>query len=231
MGRTSRAERALPFTFGCAAGILHGLGRFPEARQHRVDAALQHSVPLADRILHAGILAQRLERFELVVEIEDDARERRPSCHARSTRMQADDEERAAADAEREIDFGRIAAHAAIPDDAVLMIVIVQRLQLLPEQALEARLVGRRVVEHRDEAHGHRTRIGKFLRIADQRLPERLRRSRIGHRTEPHEPHAILVEGRFGADARKRLFGDERFHAVEARILGCFDFFEHEVTV
>ena len=80
--------------------------------------------------------------FELPVRIEYQRRPRKAARGARAARVQADDEESNAGEAERKLRILRIAADGPIPS-VVRRVTIVEQLQRLPEVALERRFVGR----------------------------------------------------------------------------------------
>src|SRR3954465_10537001 len=96
-------ERALPSGFDAPPGILGGLGTLAELRQHRVDATLQRRLSLADHLLEAAVAAAVSELLELLMRVEHQGRPREPPVRPRARRVQADDEECRAGEAECEV--------------------------------------------------------------------------------------------------------------------------------
>src|SRR5579884_2505635 len=108
-------QRAAPVRLGEPSGVLRCLGRIAEIAKHRVDVTLQRRVAAAHHGAHLDEVAVVADGLELVVRIEAERRPREPPCGARARRMQADDEECLAREAEGEPGIGGIRADALVP--------------------------------------------------------------------------------------------------------------------
>ena len=134
-----------------ASGVLAGFGSLAEVRQVGIDAALERDVALADAVAQAIEETLTAQPIELGVRVEDERRPGKTARDTRACRMQPNDEERAAAEAEREARVGGVVAHVGIPARR-RVVAFVQPLQLEPEPSLEFRLTPRIAPrEDRDE--------------------------------------------------------------------------------
>ena len=136
---------------GIASGVLARFRRSPKSARFGFDvpcSAMSRSRIVAAKPLESSVGAQPLE---LRVRIEHQRRPAEAPRQARAPRMQADDEQRAAGEAEREV---RIVRDRRSPTDPSRPPGrrVVQPLQLLPQPPLELALARRRAAgEHGDE--------------------------------------------------------------------------------
>ena len=144
-----RAKRRVPVRLDHPAAVLLRLAVAAEVVEHRVDVPLQRQLLAADDLLHAKVLALLAQPFELRVRVEDQRGPRELAAQAGAARVQADDEEGRAGEAKREVRVLRVVADRRVPRDRV---GVVQALELGPQGALEAVLVGvLGSLEHGDE--------------------------------------------------------------------------------
>src|SRR3954471_6593198 len=111
----SGMERALPRYIDAPTRILHRLGSVPVVGEHRIDVPLQAQLAAADDLAETRELAALAQLLELAVRVENQRRPGEPARDARARRVQPDDEEGHAAEAEREPRVVRIVADRRVP--------------------------------------------------------------------------------------------------------------------
>src|SRR5690606_9077160 len=131
----------------------------------------------------------------------------------RGTRMQPDDEERMAGDAEAETRIVRIAADIRGPGRAAARVEVVQALQLRPQHGLEAALVGigGTVEQGYERMHGGIRRVHGFDAARERGKGVEQRRI-VATVAEPPELVRLdrrARQGGLGSDAGKGRIVDE----------------------
>lgn len=93
---------------------------------HRVGRSLELFVAFANLVPHPRIAPGLAQQLKLLMQVEDEGRDRGPSCVAGRPRVQADDEVRSAGSAEGEIPVGRISRHIHVPNVVVSLMELCQ---------------------------------------------------------------------------------------------------------
>src|SRR5215217_576900 len=208
-----RRERAFPVLVHRAAAVLARLGGLAVAREHRVLRSGQGFVALEDGAAQLLVFLLLAQPFELVVQIEDQGRGLEPPGRAAGARVQADDEEGLAAEAEREVWVFGVLADAGVVILAVPGVLVGQRLHPLPERALEGLLV----------------EVGLFLEKHHHALEQRVVEPVVVGEFEQGLVERQVVPGRAdvaGDDEGHLLAGQRRLGAHAANTTGLKEWYK-----
>lgn len=149
--RLEPLEGAAPSPLHGPSEVLARLRTGTEVREVRGQDTLEVTLPVSDDLLEAVVPAFLAQPVELVVGVEHEGRPREAARGAGARRVQPDEEGRPG-EAERERRVFGIGAHGGVPT-VVAPVLLVQALELLPEQPFKGFLIETRwCLEARDEA-------------------------------------------------------------------------------
>ena len=150
--RLEPLEGAAPSPLHGPSEVLARLRTGTEVREVRGQDTLEVTLPVSDDLLEAVVPAFLAQPVELVVGVEHEGRPREAAREAGARRVQPDDEEGRPGEAEGERRVFGIGAHGRVPT-VVAPVLLVQALELLPEQPFKGFLIETRwCLEARDEA-------------------------------------------------------------------------------
>src|SRR5215207_10566299 len=141
-GFVAGVEGAAPPLLGGTARVLARLGVHAEVAQVAVQGALQLALAGTDDLLHPRVAPLLAQLVELDVRVEYEGGPSEAPRETRARRVQPDDEKGPLRKTEREPCVLGVRADGACPA-VVSPILLVQTLQLSPQQPLELGLVGR----------------------------------------------------------------------------------------
>jgi hypothetical protein len=105
--------------------------------EHRIDIAGKPHVAVENGVAQLFVAVLAAQHLELVMKVEDHRRMGKAARRPAGLRMKADDEECLPAEAEREMGIVRVGAHSRVMILAPPGILVGQRLDPIPQAALE----------------------------------------------------------------------------------------------